>query len=169
MKVIIYIFFFFSSLFSYDFILLNSTEIDDSTIVESIQEQFDNYYSDENNSIDFYELESKEEILQLMGEYDYSGDKDEQKALIRKNQDISEDLEKIFKTKYFLIVSERKDREGRDELNIILKVDNINYFDSTFLMPRLDDKESHYIDTIVNIVLTYITYKDKNFIRIHQL
>ena len=104
-----------------------------------------------------------------MKNYDYTDDKQVQEEMIANNEDLEDDLRTIFKTKYFLIISEDIDREGRAELKIVLKVDNINYLDTQFIMPRLEDKEIHYVNTITNIVLTYIAYKDKNFIKVHQL
>jgi hypothetical protein len=68
-----------------------------------------------------------------------------------------------------VIVSENIDREGRSELKVELKVDNVSYLDTQFIMPRVEDKEQHYANTIANIILTYIAYKDKNFIKVHQL
>ena len=156
-------------LFAYDFILLNSTTIDDEFIIETINNQMNNYYNDEENKIEFHELDSKESILKLMKTYDYTDDKQIQEEMIENNEDLEDDLRLIFKTKYFLIVSESIDREGRAELKVELKVDNINYLDTQFIMPRLEDKELHYVNTITNIVLTYIAYKDKNFINVHQL
>lgn len=156
-------------LFSYDFILLNSTSLDDEFIIETINNQMINYYNDNINKVTFHELDSKEEVLKLMKNYDYTDDKQIQEELIENNEELEDDLRLIFKTKYFLIVSETIDREGRSELKVTLKVDNINYLDTQFIMPRLDDKEIHYVNTIANIVLTYIAYKDKNFIKVRQL
>ena len=156
-------------LLAYDFILLNSTTIDDEFIIETINSQIKNYYNDDNNQITFHELDNKENILKLMATYDYTDDKQIQEEMIENNEDLEDDLRLIFKTKYFLIVSENIDREGRAELKVELKVDNINYLDTQFIMPRLEDKELHYVNTITNIVLTYLAYKDKNFINVHQL
>lgn len=156
-------------LFAYDFILLNSTTIDDEFIIETINNQMDNYYSDEKNEVVFHELDSKDEILNLMKDFDYTDDQQIQDEMIEDNEELEEDLKLIFKTKYFLIVSEDIDREGRVELKVVLKVDNVNYLDTQFIMPRLEDKELHYVNTIANIVLTYIAYKDKEFIKVNQL
>lgn len=156
-------------LFAYDFILLNSTSIDDEFIIDTINNQMKDYYNDEVNKVVFHELDAKEAVLNLMKDYDYTDDKQIQEELIEDNEEIEDDLKLIFNTKYFLIVSETIDREGRAELKVELKVDNINYLDTQFIMPRLEDKELHYVNTIVNIVLTYITYKDKNFIKVNQL
>ncbi len=155
--------------FAYDFILLNSTSIDDEFMIETINNQMKNYYNDEENKIVFHDLDAKDEILKLMKTYDYTDDKQIQEELIENNEELEDDLRLIFKTKYFLIVSENIDREGRAELKVELKVDNINYLDTQFIMPRLEDKELHYVNTVTNIVLTYIAYKDKNFIKVHQL
>jgi hypothetical protein len=154
---------------AYDFVLLNSTEIDDSDIIERIENQVKNYYGSEENDISFSELDDKEEVMKVLDEYDYSGDIDEQEQLISKNEDLEDDLKLIFTTKYILVVKETTSRDNRKELEISLKVDNVNYFDGSFVMPNIDEKELHYMDTIVNVVLTYLTYKDKNFINIHQL
>jgi hypothetical protein len=169
MKYIIGALIFSIQLFGYEFILLNSTTIEDDVIVENIVSQINNNYFNEENKIEFKELENKEDILNLMKEIDFTGDPDELKTLIAEHEDLEDDLNLIYKTKYFLIVSQNIDREGRDELKIVLKVDNVDYFDSEFIMPRLEDKEAHYVDTIANVVLTYISYKDKNFIKVHQL
>ena len=154
---------------AYEFVLINSTEIDDQDIIDRIENQINNYYYSESNEIIFNPLENKEEVLSILDEYDYSGDIDEQEQLIRKYEDIESDLNTIFGTKYILIVREKTNRENRKELEIVLKVDSLNYFDGTFIMPNIDEKDLHYIDTITNIVLTYLVYKDKNFINIHQL
>ncbi len=160
---------FCGQLFAYDFILLNSTTIDDEFIVETVNNQMKNYYNDCVNEIVFHELDAKDDILKLMKNYDYTDDTQVQDELIENHEDLEDDLRLIFKTKYFLIVSENIDREGRAELKVELKVDNINYLDTQFIMPKLEDKELHYVNTITNIVLTYIAYKDKNFIKVHQL
>ena len=169
MKKILVILFFSIQVFAYDFILLNSTSIDDEFIIETINSQMKNYYDDEVNKVVFHEIDSKDDILKLMKSYDYTDDKQVQEELIANNEELEDDLRLIFKTKYFLIVSENIDREGRAELKVELKVDNINYLDTQFIMPRLEEKELHYVNTISNIVLTYIAYKDKNFIKVHQL
>ncbi|MEA2017285.1 MAG: hypothetical protein U9N59_02455 [Campylobacterota bacterium] len=169
MKKIILTILFSIQLFGYDFVLLNSSSIDDDVIIETVNNQLDNYYNDEANKIKFVELDAKDDILKLMKNYDYTDDKQVQEELIGNNEELEDDLRTIFSTKYFLIVSEDIDREGRAELKIVLKVDNINYLDTQFIMPRLEDKELHYVNTITNIVLTYIAYKDKNFIKVHQL
>jgi len=169
MKKIILILLSTIHIFAYDFILLNSTSIDDDFIIETVNAQMDNYYDDTNNKIEFHELDSKDEILALMKDFDYTDDKQIQDEMIDNNEELEDDLKLIFKTKYFLIVSEDIDREGRVELKVVLKVDNVNYLDTQFIMPRLEDKELHYVNTIANIVLTYISYKDKNFIKVNQL
>ncbi len=155
-------------LFAYEFVLLNSTSIDDDTIIETINNQIDYYYTDEKNKVVFHELDSKEAILKLMDSYDYTDDKQMQDELIEQNEELEDDLKLIFKTKYFLIISQDIDREGREELKVQLKVNNINYLDTQFIMPRLEDKELHYANTVANIVLTYISYKDKEFIKVYQ-
>ena len=154
---------------AYEFILLNNTTIDDEELIEAIQNQVKHYYYTEENDINFYELNNKEKILAIINNFDYSGNKGEQKSIIAKHEDLEDDLEKIFNTEYFLIVNEQIDRDGRDELSVVIKVKNVNYFDSSFIMPKLDEKNEHYINTIANIVLTYIAYKDKNFIKVNQL
>jgi len=156
-------------LFAYDFVLLNSSSIDDDIIIETINNQIKNYYNNDTNKIVFHELDSKEDIIKLMKRYNYTDDKQVQEELIKNNEDLEDDLRLIFKTKYFLIVSENIDREGRSELKVELKVDNVSYLDTQFIMPRVEDKEQHYANTIANIILTYIAYKDKNFIKVHQL
>ena len=156
-------------MFAYEFVLLNSTTIDDEFIIETIKNQIKNYYFDEANEVKFNELDSKDEILKLLKNYDFTDDKQIQEELIENNEDLEDDLRLIFKTKYFLIVSEDIDREGRAELKIELKVDNISYLDTQFIMPKLEDKDLHYVNTIANVVLTYISYKDKNFIKVNQL
>ena len=169
MKKIILIFLTTLNIFAYDFILLNSTAVDDEFIIDTVNAQMDNYYNDTDNKIVFHELESKDEILALMKDFDYTDDKQIQSEMIENNEELEDDLKIIFKTKYFLIVSEDIDREGRVELKVVLKVDNVNYLDTQFIMPRLEDKELHYVNTVANIVLTYISYKDKNFIKVNQL
>ena len=168
-KKLLVLMLFCGQLFAYDFILLNSTTIDDEFIIETVNNQIENYYNNDQNKIVFHELDNKDEILKLMKNYDYTDDKQIQAELINKNEELENDLKLIFKTKYFLIVSENIDRDGRSELKVQLKVDNINYLDTQFIMPKLEDKELHYANTISNIVLTYIAYKDKNFIKVHQL
>jgi len=168
-KKLLVLMLFCGQLFAYDFILLNSTTIDDEFIIETVNNQIENYYNNDQNKIVFHELDNKDEILKLMKNYDYTDDKQIQAELINKNEELEDDLKLIFKTKYFLIVSENIDRDGRSELKVQLKVDNINYLDTQFIMPKLEDKELHYANTISNIVLTYIAYKDKNFIKVHQL
>jgi len=169
MKKLFLILFAAIQLLAYDFVLLNSTSLDDETIIEAINNQMNNYYNDDNNKIVFHELSSKDEIIKLLKDYDYTDDKQIQEELISNNEDLEDDLRLIFKTKYFLIVSETINQEGRSELRVVLKVDNINYLDTQFIMPKLEDKEAHYTNTIANIVLTYIAYKDKNFIKVRQL
>ncbi len=169
MKKIILILLLAIQLFAYDFVLLNSTSVDDDFIIETINNQMQNYYDDPSNKIVFHELDAKDAILKLMQNYDFTDDKQIQEEMIQNNEELEDDLRLIFKTKYFLIVSEDIDREGRSELRVQLKVDNVNYLDTQFIMPRLEDKDLHYVNTIANIVLTYITYKDKHFIKIHQL
>ncbi len=154
---------------AYEFVLVNSTEIDDQDIIDRIESQVNNYYFNEESEIVFKPLEDKDSVLKILDRYDYSGDEDEQEQLIRKYEDVEDDLKTIFDTKYILIVKERVNRDNRKELEIVLKVDNLNYFDGTFVMPNIDEKELHYIDTITNIVLTYLVYKDKEFIKVHQL
>jgi len=156
-------------LFSYDFVLLNNSSVDDDFIVSTIEDQMKNYYFDTKNKIVFHELSNKDAIIKLMKTTDYSDDKQIQEELIRKNEDLEDDLRLMFETKYFLVVSETIDREGRPELRVELKVDNVNYLDTQFIMPKLEDKELHYVNTIANIVLTYIAYKDSNFIKVQQL
>jgi len=169
MKKIFFILVFVVQLFSYDFILLNSTTVDDDVIISTIKDQIKNYYNNDQVGINFSELDNKNEIIKLMANYDYTDDKQVQEELISNNEDLEDDLRLIFKTKYFLIVSENIDREGRSELKVELKVDNVSYLDTQFIMPRVEDKEQHYANTIANIILTYIAYKDKNFIKVHQL
>ena len=154
---------------AYDFVLLNSTEIDDEDIIDRIENQIKNYYYSEQNEIIFTPLEDKEAVLEILDEYDYSGDIDEQEQLIAKYEDLEDDLKIIFETKFILIVRERTTSENRKELEIVLKVDNLDYFDGNFVMPNIDEKNMHYLDTITNVVLTYLVYKDKNFIKVHQL
>lgn len=157
------------NLFSYDFVLLNKTDIDDETIIDRITSQIENYYQSEDTQINFNLLDNKDEVLDVLQDYDFSGDEKEQKALLNKYQDLEDDLKTVFSTKYILIVDEKVNDENRNELNVVLKVNNMTYFDSTYLMPLLDNKEEVYSDTVTNVVLTYILYKDKNFINIHQL
>lgn len=169
MKSIIFSLLMMLNLQAYEFVLLNATEIDDTDIIERIENQVKNYYGSEENEIIFHELTDKEEVMQILDQYDYSGDIDEQEQLLQKYEDLEEDLDLIFKTKYILVVNEKTNRDNRKELEISLKVNNVSYFDGIFVMPDIDEKELHYMDTIVNVVLTYLTYKDKNFINIHQL
>jgi len=169
MKSLIFLFLLIHNIFAYEFVLVNSTEIDDQDIIDRIENQIKNYYYSQENEVVFKELNDKEAVLKILDQYDYSGDIDEQEQLIRKYEDSQEDLQTIFDTKYILIVSEKTNRDKRKELEIVLKVDNLNYFDATFVMPNIDEKEIHYIDTITNVVLTYLVYKDKNFINVHQL
>ncbi|MCW9026178.1 MAG: hypothetical protein OQJ77_02580 [Thiovulaceae bacterium] len=169
MKYIVLIFLLAYNLMAYEFVLVNSTEIDDQNIIDRIENQIKNYYYSEENEIIFKELDDKEAVLEILDEYDYSGDVEEQEQLIQRYEDSQEDLQKIFSTKYILIVREKINRDNRKELEIVLKVDNLNYFDGTFVMPNIDEKELHYVDTITNVVLTYLVYKDKNFIKVHQL
>ncbi len=154
---------------AYDFVLLNSTEIDDQDIIDRIENQIKNYYYSEQNEVIFTPLEDKEAVLEVLDEYDYSGDTDEQEQLIAKYEDLEDDLKIIFETKYILVVREKTNRENRKELEVVLKVDNMDYFDGNFVMPNIEERDLHYIDTITNVVLTYLVYKDKNFINIHQL
>ncbi len=156
-------------LFSYDFVLLNNSSVQDDFIISTIEDQMKNYYFDDKNKIVFHELSAKEAIIKLLKNYDYTDDKQVQDEMIKKNEELEDDLRLIFETKYFLIVSESIDREGRPELRVELKVDNVNYLDTQFIMPRLEDKELHYVNTIANIVLTYIAYKDNAFIKVQQL
>ncbi len=169
MRSLLILLLFLVNLKAYDFVLLNSTEIADEDIIERIEDQLNNYYSSDSSQITFHDLEDKEEILKILDKYDYSGDEDEQEQLLRQYEDLETDLNIIFNTKYLLVVNEKTNRDNRKELEIVLKVDNINYFDGNFVMPSIDDKELHYMDTIINVVLTYITYKDKNFIKVNQL
>ena len=169
MKHILLIAIFIINIHAYEFVLVNSTEIDDENIIDRIENQIKNYYFSESNEVVFKPLDNKEDILTILEDYDYSGDIDEQEELIRKYEDLEEDLKTIFETKYILIVKERINRDKRAELDIVLKVESLNYFDGTFVMPNIDEKELHYIDTITNVVLTYLVYKDKNFIKVHQL
>jgi len=169
MKSIIFSLLMMLNLQAYEFVLLNATDIDDTDIIERIENQVKNYYGNEENEIIFHELTDKEEVMKILDQYDYSGDIDEQEQLLRKYEDLEEDLDLIFHTKYILVVNERTNRDNRKELEISLKVSNVSYFDGIFLMPDIDEKELHYMDTIVNVVLTYLTYKDKNFINVHQL
>jgi len=169
MKYLILVFLLVFNLKAYEFVLVNSTEIDDQDIIDRIENQIKNYYYSEENELVFKELNDKESVLDILDEYDYSGDIDEQEQLIQRYEDSQEDLQTIFSTKYILIVREKINRDNRKELEVVLKVDNLNYFDGTFVMPNIDEKELHYIDTITNVVLTYLVYKDKNFIKIHQL
>ena len=154
---------------AYDFVLLNSTEIDDQDIIDRVENQIRNYYFSEENEIIFTPLDDKEAVIEILDEYDYSGDIDEQEQLIAKYEDLEDDLKVIFETKFILIVREKTNRENRKELEVALKVDNLDYFDGNFIMPNIDEKDLHYIDTITNVVLTYLVYKDKNFINVHQL
>ena len=62
-------------LFAYDFILLNSTDIDDDVIIDEIEGQFKNYYYSEDNKIVFNKLDNKNGILKLLDEYEYTDDK----------------------------------------------------------------------------------------------
>jgi hypothetical protein len=169
MRGLIFLFLLVHNLFAYEFVLLNSTDIGDQDIIDRIENQIKNYFFSEENEVVFKELDDKEAVLKILDQYDYSGDIDEQEKLIRKYEDSQEDLQTIFDTKYILIVNEKTNRDNRKELEVVLKVDNLNYFDSTFVMPNIDEKEMHYIDTITNVVLTYLVYKDKNFIKVHQL
>lgn len=154
---------------AYDFVLLNSTEVDDQDIIDRVENQIKNYYYSESNEIIFTPLEDKEAVLEILDEYDYSGDIDEQEQLIAKYEDLEDDLKIIFETRFILIVREKTNRENRKELEVVLKVDNLDYFDGNFVMPNIDEKDMHYIDTITNVVLTYLVYKDKKFINVHQL
>ena len=169
MKSLLFLLLFLVNIQAYDFVLLNSTEIADEDIIERIEDQLNNYYSSDSSEIVFHDLEDKESVLKILDRYDYSGDEDEQEQLLRKYEDLETDLNVIFETKYLLVVREKTNRDNRKELEIVLKVDNVNYFDGNFVMPNIDEKELHYMDTITNVVLTYITYKDKNFIKINQL
>lgn len=169
MKYLVLVFLLVFNLKAYEFVLVNSTEIDDQDIIDRIENQIKNYYFSEENEVIFKSLDDKEAVLDILDEYDYSGDIDEQEQLIQKYEDSQDDLQTIFSTKYILIVREKTNRDNRKELEIVLKVDNLNYFDGTFVMPNIDEKELHYIDTITNVVLTYLVYKDKNFIKVHQL
>ena len=169
MKYLFFVFLLVLNLKAYEFVLVNSTEIDDQDLIDRIENQINNYYYSEDNEIVFKELNDKEAVLEILDEYDYSGDIDEQEQLIRKYEDSQEDLQTIFSTRYILIINEKTNRDKRKELEVVLKVDNLNYFDGTFVMPNIDEKEQHYIDTVTNIVLTYLVYKDKNFIKVHQL
>ncbi len=169
MKSLIFLFLLVHNLLAYEFVLVNSTDIDDQDIIDRIENQIKNYYYSEESEVVFKPLNDKEAVLKILDHYDYSGDIDEQEQLIRKYEDSQEDLQTIFDTKYILIVNEKTNRDNRKELEVVLKVDNLNYFDSTFVMPTIDEKEMHYIDTITNVVLTYLVYKDKNFIKVHQL
>ena len=169
MKHILLLVVFIINIHAYEFVLVNSTEIDDQNIIDRIENQIRDYYFSESNEIIFKPLDNKEDVLTILEDYDYSGDIDEQEELIRKYEDLEEDLKTIFSTKYVLIVKERVNRDKRAELDIVLKVESLNYFDGTFVMPNIDEKEQHYIDTITNVVLTYLVYKDKNFIKVHQL
>jgi hypothetical protein len=150
-------------------VLLNNSSVQDDFIISTIEDQMKNYYFDDKNKIVFHELSAKEAIIKLLKNYDYTDDKQVQDEMIKKNEELEDDLRLIFETKYFLIVSESIDREGRPELRVELKVDNVNYLDTQFIMPRLEDKELHYVNTIANIVLTYIAYKDNAFIKVQQL
>ena len=169
MKSLLFLLLVFVNIKAYDFVLLNNTEMDDTDIIERIENQLKNYYDSDESEIVFHDLEDKEEVLKILDKYDYSGDMDEQEQLISKYEDLETDLSLIFKTKYLLVVSEKTNRDNRKELEIVLKVDNVNYYDGNFVMPNINDKELHYMDTITNVVLTYLTYKDKNFIKINQL
>jgi flagellar basal body-associated protein FliL len=168
-KKIVFLLLFSTHIFAYDFVLLNNSSVEDEFIIDTINDQLKNYYEDKNNKIVFHELDNKDAILKLTKNYDYTDDKKTQEELISNNEELEDDLRLIFKTKYFLIISESIDREGRSELKVVLKVDNINYLDTQFIMPRLDDKELHYVNTITNIVLTYISYKNRDFIKVNQL
>ena len=169
MKYLLLMFLLVYNLLGYEFVLVNSTEIDDQDIIDRIENQIKNYYYSEENEVVFKPLNDKEAVLQILDEYDYSGDVDEQEQLIQKYEDSQEDLQTIFSTKYILIVREKTNRDNRKELEVVLKVDNLNYFDGTFVMPNIDEKGLHYMDTITNVVLTYLVYKDKKFINVHQL
>lgn len=169
MRYLILVFVLVLNLKAYEFVLVNSTDVDDQDIIDRIENQINNYYYSEENEVVFKVLDDKEAVLEILEEYDYSGDVDEQEQLIRKYEDNQEDLQTIFSTRYILITREKINRDKRKELEVVLKVDNLNYFDGTFVMPNIDEKSLHYIDTITNIVLTYLVYKDKNFIKIHQL
>jgi len=169
MKKFLMIIFICLNLFAYDFVLLNSTDVDDDVIIDEIESQFKNYYYSESSQVVFNKLDNKNAILKLLDEYEYTDDKQLQEELIKNNEDLEDDLKLLFKTKYFLIVSESLDREGRTELSIKLKVDNVTYMDTNFIVPHLDDKESFYANIVANIMLTYISYKDKNFLKVHQL
>jgi len=169
MKVFLLVMMFVLHLSAYEFVLLNKTEISDDDIIERVTSQIENYYASDETSIEFNLLEDKEAVLKVLDEYDYSGSDEDKDILLSKYQDLEEDLKTIFSTKYILIVEESLNRDERNELTIVLKVNNMNYFDTTYVMPVLEDKEQHYIDTITNVVLTYLVYKDKNFIQVHQL
>ena len=169
MRAVFFTLLFAFSLQAYEFVLLNKTDIDDSDIIDAITSQIDNYYESDESSIEFNSIEDKDAVLKVLQEYDYSGDEEEKKILLAKYQILEDDLKTIFSTKYILMVDEHINEEGRNELRITLKVDNVNYFDTTYIMPQLDDKEEVYADTITNVVLTYLLYKDKNFIKVHQL
>jgi hypothetical protein len=157
------------NIYGYEFVLLNKTDISDDDIIERITSQIENYYASDETTIEFNLLEDKEAVIKVLDQYDYSGSDEEKDEILSKYQDLEDDLKTIFNTKYILIVEENINRDERNELTIVLKVNNFNYFDTTYVMPLLDDKESHYIDTITNVVLTYLIYKDKNFINVHQL
>jgi len=169
MKSLLTIFLLLLNLQAYEFVLVNSTDIDDQDIIDRIEGQINNYYHSVDNEVTFKTLEDKEAIIKILDSYDYSGDIDEQEQLVRKYEDSQDDLQSIFSTKYILIVKEKTNRDNREELEVVFKVNNNDYFDGNFVMPNVDEKESLYIDTITNIVLTYLVYKDKNFIKIHQL
>lgn len=156
-------------LFSYDFVLLNNSSVDDEFIIDTIEGQMKNYYFDEKNKIVFSQLSNKDAIINLLKKTEYSDDKQVQEEIIKDNEELEDDLRLLFDTKYFLVVSESIDREGRSELRVELKVDNVSYLDTQFVMPKLEDKELHYVNTIANIVLTYIAYKDSSFVKVQQL
>jgi len=169
MKVLVFVMMFVLHLSAYEFVLLNETDISDDDIIERVTSQIENYYASDETTIEFNLLEDKEAVIKVLDEYDYSGSDEDKDMLLSKYQDLEEDLKTIFDTKYILIVKESLNRDERNELTIVLKVNNMNYFDTTYVMPILEDKEQHYIDTITNVVLTYLVYKDKNFIQVHQL
>jgi len=155
------------NLFGYNFVLLNNTGVEDDAVIEYIEAQFTNHYysSDSDKNIKFAELTNKEELMKIILDYDYSSDREEQQKLIDKYEDLEDDLNAIFNAEYFLIAKETKDREGRDELQVVLKYKGSNYLDETYIMPRLEDdkRDDLYIKTLANIVLLYIGQNDTDF------
>ena len=71
MRKIVMIMVFIVSVFGYEFVMLNSTEIDDDTIIEAINEQLNNYYYDKDGKsvVEFKEIYNKEDLLKVLEDF----------------------------------------------------------------------------------------------------